>query len=108
MAKALVLNQQFGVPTGMALPPVGFRQLPALASPTMFGRSEPDEPPVFPVLLLSKVSIGVKGWPDCTVKICCTCVFRVHRFPRGNSIPAAAPSRCRMSKLELPHSALRL
>src|SRR5205085_8213940 len=37
--------------------------------PTTFGRSDPKVPPVLPVLLLSNLKTGVKGWPDCAVII---------------------------------------
>jgi len=36
---------------------------------TTFGRSTPKLPPELPVLLLSLESMGVKGWPDCAVRM---------------------------------------
>src|SRR5689334_5722076 len=48
--------------------------------PTTFGRSDPNVPPVLPVLLLSVRRIGVKGWPDCAAMIPDVCRLRSTRL----------------------------
>ncbi len=49
------------------------------------GRSDPNVPPVFPVLLLSNDKSGVKGWPVYAVTMVRKSVFRTKTFRKGSS-----------------------
>ena len=67
-------------------------------------------PPVLPVLLLSKLTRGVNGRPDCAVRMPLTCQCRSSAgalSATGTFHVAEATSRCRTSKSDGPHSAAK-